>query len=302
MDHGARQDRRGGRGRLDRGVQPSVDCSGESKIRVADIVAQANVGRSTFYEHYSGAEAIHLEALARPFAPLADAAAGAGDEGAGAPARPFLGEPAARRRASGRLGESARLLADLVEERLAARGAETVIARRLAAVQLAEAALAPLRAWISGEAACAPEALAASLCRTGRALAAALTRTDSNAPRAGVEGALRRFRIHRGELHGNIPIGAIFSQDGAAARPEGLARHFFFSLMLSYAIVAVIGFAPSMIQFKRGTLPMLGPPAHVHGMLMGSWLLLLVTQSALPARGHVAGTSGWADISHSSRP
>ena len=77
-----------------------------------------------------------------------------------------------------------------------------------------------------------------------------------------------------------------FPQDGAAARREGLSRHFFFSLMLSYAVVAVIGFVPSMIQFGRGTLP-LGWPAHVHGMLMGSWLLLLVTQSALPARGHV---------------
>ena len=77
-----------------------------------------------------------------------------------------------------------------------------------------------------------------------------------------------------------------FPQDGAAARREGLSRHFFFSLMLFYAIVAVIGFVPSMIQFGRGTLP-LGWPAHVHGMLMGSWLLLLVTQSALPARGHV---------------
>ena len=151
------------------------------KIRVADIVAQAEVGRSTFYEHYSGAEAIHLEALARPFAPFADAAAGAGDEAGLARLLAHFWENRQRGREtlSGRLGEkAARLLADLVEQRLAARGAETVIARRLAAVQLAEAALAPVRAWISGEAACAPEALAASLCRTGRELVEALTRTD----------------------------------------------------------------------------------------------------------------------------
>src|SRR4051812_2411808 len=35
-------------------------------IRVADIVAEANVGRSTFYEHYSSADDILLQALARP--------------------------------------------------------------------------------------------------------------------------------------------------------------------------------------------------------------------------------------------
>ena len=49
-------------------------------IRVADIVALANVGRSTFYEHYKSADDIHLQAMPRPFAILADAAAGMGDE------------------------------------------------------------------------------------------------------------------------------------------------------------------------------------------------------------------------------
>ena len=77
-----------------------------------------------------------------------------------------------------------------------------------------------------------------------------------------------------------------FPQDGAAARREGLSRHFYFSLMLFYAVVAVIGFVPSLVGFARGTFPM-SMPAHVHGVLMMSWLLLLVAQSALPARGHV---------------
>ena len=47
-------------------------------IRVAEIVAQARVGRSTFYDHYSSAEEISLDALSRPFGALADAAAGRG--------------------------------------------------------------------------------------------------------------------------------------------------------------------------------------------------------------------------------
>jgi hypothetical protein len=41
-------------------------------------------------------------------------------------------------------------------------------------VQLAEAALAPVRAWVAGEAPCSAEALAHSLCRTGAQLSAAL--------------------------------------------------------------------------------------------------------------------------------
>ena len=147
------------------------------KIRVADIVEHAKVGRSTFYEHYSGADAIHLEALSRPFALLADAAAGEGDEArlVGLLAHVWENRQRARETVTGRMGEKAgRLLAGLVEARLAARGVETLIPRRMAAVQLAEAALAPVRAWLTAEASCTPEALARSLCATGRHLAAAL--------------------------------------------------------------------------------------------------------------------------------
>ena len=149
------------------------------KIRVADIVAEARVGRSTFYDHYSSAEAIHLEAMARPFASLADAAAGEGDETRLAALLVHFWENRKRARESfsGRMGEkAARLLADLVEARLDARGLETAIPRRLAAVQLAEAARAPVRAWVAAEAPCTAKALARSLCFSGKQLAASLAR------------------------------------------------------------------------------------------------------------------------------
>lgn len=83
--------------------------------------------------------------------------------------------------------------------------------------------------------------------------------------------------------------------DRAAAAREGASRHFFFSLMLLYAVVAVIGFVPSLVGFARGTFPM-SLPAHLHGVVMVSWLALLVAQSALPARGSVAlhrRVGGW---------
>ena len=184
---GQRQDRRVARtrSRLIEAFNQLLLHRRRRPIRVADIVAEAKVGRSTFYEHYSGPEAIHLEAMARPLALLADAAAGDGDpERLAFLLRHFWeNRQRARDSFSGRLGEkAARLLADLVEARLAARGAETAIARRIAAVQLAEAALAPVRAWVSGEAPCSAEALADSLCRTGAELTAALSAGERPPP------------------------------------------------------------------------------------------------------------------------
>jgi AcrR family transcriptional regulator len=150
-------------------------------IRVADIVALANVGRSTFYEHYKSAEDIHLQAMTLPFALLADAAAGIGDE-----ARlTFLmqhfweNRQLARTSLMGRMHDKVtRLLASMIEERLRAEEETLAIPLRLAAIQLAEAALAPIRGWVTAEAPCAAEALAGAICRCGRALRAALERTD----------------------------------------------------------------------------------------------------------------------------
>lgn len=148
------------------------------RIRVAEIVAQAKVGRSTFYDHYSGTEEISLDALSRPFAVLADAAAGQGDAMALTGLLAHFWENRQRARemfASGRMREkTARLLAQMVAERLEAADVRPAIPLPLASLQLAEAALAPILAWMRGEAAATPEALARSLCRSGAALADAL--------------------------------------------------------------------------------------------------------------------------------
>lgn len=147
-------------------------------IRVADLVAEANVGRSTFYEHYSSADEVLLESLARPIAVLADAGAGKGDpeKVTWLLAHFWENRQRARDMMRGAMDERiARLLAGMIEERLAADGVTTVIPLKLAAAQLAEAALAPVRGWVMAEASCTPGALAGAICRCGAAMVASLS-------------------------------------------------------------------------------------------------------------------------------
>ena len=145
-------------------------------IRVGQIVEKAGVGRSTFYDHFASAEAVHMAALARPLAHLAAPAAGTGE----AEHLQWLLEhfwanrPRARETIAGPSRDRVtRLLADLISERVTFDGSAG-IPRKLATIQLAEAMLAPIRVWILGEVAATPPALAASLFETAAAMRASL--------------------------------------------------------------------------------------------------------------------------------
>ena len=147
------------------------------KIRVAHIIDKADVGRSTFYDHFSSAEDLHMEALSRPFAILADAAAGEGDAERLRNLLDHFWENRVRARAtfSGRTGDkAARLLAAMVAARLQRRGHELVLPIRLASLQLAQAALAPVKGWVGAEAPCRSSILAKSICRSGEQLVSSL--------------------------------------------------------------------------------------------------------------------------------
>lgn len=148
----------------------------ERHIRVADVVAQAEVGRSTFYEHYGSIERLHLAALKRPFEAVADAAAGKGDEAALTFILEHFWEQRHRARSTltGAAGEKAqRLLVEMIEDRIA--GKTLSVPAGLAAQQLAGVALGPVRSWLLGEASCRAGALAAAICAAGRAVSQSLS-------------------------------------------------------------------------------------------------------------------------------
>ena len=144
-----------------------------AQFGVPDIIKRAGVGRSTFYDHYSGADALHLEALRGPFTILAEAAAGDGEETKLTRLLDHFWEYRTRARLV--FDQAAeRLLAAMVEERL--EGAMLTVPARIAARQLAAAALTPVTAWVRAEAWCPAADLASAICQSCRAQRGALTR------------------------------------------------------------------------------------------------------------------------------
>ena len=147
---------------------------GRQDIKVAEIVAHANVGRSTFYEHFSGADAVFLEALAGPLSLVADAISGQGDAQRLATMLRHFWENRQRARdmLTNRHGDRvSRLLADMVEARL---DGDFTVPKRLIATQIAEIALAPVRSWLMAEASCPPAALASAIADAANSVLAAL--------------------------------------------------------------------------------------------------------------------------------
>lgn len=153
-------------------------------VSASEIIAHACIGRSTFYDHYASAEEVHLEALARPYAILADAAAGDGCERRLTGLLEHFWENRGRARETfedPRLHERAmRMLAGLIAERLAGRAGEFTLPLPLLAAAAAQAAHAPIRAWIAGLAGCRADALAHAICVSCRAVIDGLRRPAVN--------------------------------------------------------------------------------------------------------------------------
>jgi AcrR family transcriptional regulator len=155
------------------------------EIRIADVAEAADVGRSTFYEHFGGKDDLLLESLS----PVLEVLSGAAEEADDLArlelvlshfrenrrlARQFFSGTASRQ-ALVRFGRD---LAGRIEHRLASRlqgsGRTPVLPRQLVAAQAAQAVLGLLRAWLESEEPCSAAELAAGMRRGITALVSAL--------------------------------------------------------------------------------------------------------------------------------
>jgi AcrR family transcriptional regulator len=149
---------------------------GLEAISAADIAAHANVGRSTFYEHFDGKDDILAQSVAEVLTPLADCCVEpVFAEKLGALLEHFWqNRQMARPLMSGRRYlHLCKQLGDMIAERLSADG---LFPRALVAQQLAHGQLALIQGWLTGRHAATAEAVAKKLHASSYAAAQILLR------------------------------------------------------------------------------------------------------------------------------
>lgn len=137
-----------------------------SAIRTTDLITEAGVGRSTFYEHFRNKDDVMVWAIDPIFLPLADAATGRGNASRLRFVLDHLWERRALARAMFEPALAAKLqrkLAAMIEAGLV--GAEDDVPPAMTAAASAAAQLALIKVWLSGEVACDAGALARRLAK-----------------------------------------------------------------------------------------------------------------------------------------
>ncbi|MGV9009458.1 TetR/AcrR family transcriptional regulator [Brevundimonas sp.] len=142
------------------------------RISTAALIAEAGIGKSTFYEHYRSKDDVLVAVIDPLFIPLAEAAVGRGGL---IPLRTMLDHIWEQRSLGRALFEGApmvrlqRKLAEMIEMRLDEASVAQTVPHALTARAAAAAQLTALRAWLTGEVACPSADLATWLMLQGRA-------------------------------------------------------------------------------------------------------------------------------------
>lgn len=152
---------------------------GFENISVQGIVAEADVARSTFYEHFSGKDDILRASMAQFFVVIADCAS---SEELPEHLGKVLEHLWENRRLADAIfsGTPRKILGQSLSEMVEARlhdlhgGASLTLPYRLAAIQVAESQLALVESWLRGRAFAKSGDVASALHRTSRASALAL--------------------------------------------------------------------------------------------------------------------------------
>lgn len=161
---------------------------GYNSVTVGDIVEKADVGRSTFYIHFTGKEDMLKRAMTQPSRPLALMVGG---DVTPEMIAPSLEHFHSQRKLNGAFFATpirsiwVRCLAGLIEPRLAAiarnSGARPLLPLPLIALQLAEAQIILVSNWLGGKFACKPETVAEALIADTSATVSALLRSRAGA-------------------------------------------------------------------------------------------------------------------------
>ncbi|MFB9175210.1 TetR/AcrR family transcriptional regulator [Roseibium salinum] len=142
------------------------------EIRMTDIAAVANVGRSTLYQHYPDKDAILLANMDWVLNGLLQTTDGPSAENQVTTVLDHIWQhrPQARRLLFGTTGEKLEAaLAGAVARKLHQDRPDALPAV-FTANQVAAAVFSALRTWLRGEGSCSPLSLASGLCRTSSAL------------------------------------------------------------------------------------------------------------------------------------
>ncbi|MBV9044792.1 MAG: TetR/AcrR family transcriptional regulator, partial [Alphaproteobacteria bacterium] len=178
-----------------------MHTSGYDTCTVEQIAEQANVGRSTFYMHYTGKEDILRDAMKRPMTVIAAIAGGDVSAEQIAPQmehfrlhrqlnRVFFTPPVRAVRV--------KVLAELIQPRITklsrALGARPVVPLAFVAMQVAEAQESLIHNWLFGHNAVTPLDAAAAMIASTRGVLGALLKVPANVPLL-IPGERLQFRM-----------------------------------------------------------------------------------------------------------